>query len=525
MNKVMSILLASSANSVLALAGDGVPEHQRPNILFCVVDDVSYGHWSCYGCDWIRTPGCDFVAENGLVFTRAYTPNAKSGPSRSCILTGLNSWQLGAAANHFAFFPQDIRTFPEILRENGYVTALTGKGWFPGEPGEIDGQPRQLIGKKYNFKRLVPPVPTISNIDYAANFELFLSKRNKDKPFFFWYGGWEAHRPYTYGSGRTEDRDLNSVDKIPEIFPDTEEVRTDLCDYAAEVEYFDSHLLRMIQSLEKEGLLDNTIIVVTSDNGMSFPRIKGQCYHDSHHLPLVIMWKGHILPGSQSDTFVSFTDFAPTLLAAAGIEYGQFAMEGNSLLPVFEDTSVNVRDYMCIGKERHDMGRSGDAGYPIRGIVKDNWIYIRNYECDRDPAGNPETGYLNYDGSPTKTLLLKRHDKYFRLSFGKRPEEELYDLSSDPDCVRNLASKPGYKPLLETLRNQMTVKLRDDRDPRMEGMGDVFDSYPYSMDKYRGYYDRIMSGDSIPIPNWISPSDVDYKELNRKIRRYNRNCR
>ena len=86
---------------------------------------MSYGHWGCYGCDWIKTPGCDFVARRGVRFTNAYTPNAKSGPSRSCILTGLTSWQLGAAANHFAFFPQDVMTFPEALKENGYTVGMT----------------------------------------------------------------------------------------------------------------------------------------------------------------------------------------------------------------------------------------------------------------------------------------------------------------------------------------------------------------------------------------------------------------
>ncbi|HIW65372.1 MAG TPA: sulfatase-like hydrolase/transferase, partial [Candidatus Alistipes intestinipullorum] len=234
----------------------------------------------------MHTPACDYVASNGALFTRAFTPNAKSGPSRSCILTGLNSWQLGPAANHFAFFPEDVRVFPEVLAENGYQVGMTGKGWFPGDPGQKDGKPRELIGKKYNRIKCDPPYPTISNIDYSANFRFFLKKRDVDKPFFFWYGGWEAHRPYTPGSGISGDRTEKSVDRVPEIYPDCATVRTDMCDYAFEIEYFDRHLSKMIEMLDHEGILDNTIIVVTSDNGMSFPRIKGQCYYDSHHMPL-----------------------------------------------------------------------------------------------------------------------------------------------------------------------------------------------------------------------------------------------
>lgn len=156
----------------------------RPNILFCVVDDVSFGHWGCYGAKWVHTPACDYVASSGALFTRAFTPNAKSGPSRSCILTGLNSWQLGPAANHFAFFPEDVRSFPEVLAEHGYQVGMTGKGWFPGDPGRQNGKPRELIGKRYNRIKCNPPYPTVSNIDYSANFRLFLKKRNAEEPFF-----------------------------------------------------------------------------------------------------------------------------------------------------------------------------------------------------------------------------------------------------------------------------------------------------------------------------------------------------
>ena len=185
--KMALLSIAGCASTVMnASEKSALPVGDRPNILFCVVDDVSYGHFGCYGCGWINTPACDSIASAGVKFTRAFTPNAKSGPSRSCILTGLTSWQLGPAANHFACFPTYVRTFPEILAENGYETGMTGKGWFPGDPGTKDGRPRLLIGKKYNGIKCVPPSPDMSNIDYAANFSRFLDKRDKDTPFFFW---------------------------------------------------------------------------------------------------------------------------------------------------------------------------------------------------------------------------------------------------------------------------------------------------------------------------------------------------
>lgn len=497
-------------------------QDDRPNILFCVVDDVSYGHFGCLGAEWINTPACDYVASNGAVFTRAFTPNAKSGPSRSCIITGLTSWQLGPAANHFVFFPEDVPTFPEILAENGYQVGMTGKGWFPGEPGMKDGKPRELIGRRYNNIKCKPPYPTVSNIDYAANFRNFLKKRDKDEPFFFWYGGWEAHRPYTPGSGLSDNRNADSVDRVPQIFPDNSIVREDLCDYAFEIEYFDLHLSRMINMLKREGILENTIIVVTSDNGMSFPRIKGQCYYDSHHMPLLIMWPGRIKSGSVIDSFVSFTDFAPTILDVAQIDAessGMKPFEGQSLLDVLVNGETTSREFVCIGKERHDVGRPGDVGYPIRGIVTDKWLYLVNYEPSRDPAGNPETGYLNYDASPTKTMLLAKKNKYHKLSFGRRPSVELYDIVSDPDCVKNLARKKSLAHICDSLRTIMEGKLIEDGDRRMAGRGEEFEKYLFSNPLYRGYYDRMMQKDSVPVPNWIVPSDIDWKLRNKMIRK------
>ena len=186
-----------------------------------------------------------------------------------------------------------------------------------------------------------------------------------------------------------------------------------------------------------------------------------------------------------------------------------------SLVSLLENNEDEPRPFMWIGKERHDIGRPGDVGYPIRGIITEEWIYLVNYEPTRDPAGNPETGYLNYDASPTKTLLLKRKGRYYRLSFGKRPSEELYNIVSDPDCIDNLAGKSSATLICDSLRTIMENKLIEDEDPRMFGKGDVFDRYEFSNPLCRNYYDRLLRNDSIPLPNWIVPSDVDWKRQNR----------
>ena len=187
-----------------------------------------------------------------------------------------------------------------------------------------------------------------------------------------------------------------------------------MLDYAYEIEYFDSHLQKMLKKLEETGELENTIVVVTADNGMPFPRIKGQVYEYSNHLPLAIMWPNGIKkPGRVVNDFVNFIDFAPTFLELAGLTVDKAGMQpvsGLSLTDIFysdKEGTVNPdRNFELVGKERHDVGRPNDEGYPVRGILKDGYLYLRNFKPDRWPAGNPETGYLNCDGSPTKTYIL-----------------------------------------------------------------------------------------------------------------------
>ena len=137
-------------------------EPKRPNILFAIADDWSFGHASIYGCRWVSTPGFDRVAKEGVLFTRAYTPNAKCSPSRSCILTGRNPWQLDAAANHNPIFPASFKTYPEALAQNGYFVGMVGKGWGPGEAKDAEGKPREMAGRPFDKMHLPPPTSGIS---------------------------------------------------------------------------------------------------------------------------------------------------------------------------------------------------------------------------------------------------------------------------------------------------------------------------------------------------------------------------
>jgi len=511
--------------SPVLISGCGTRDpNDRPNILIAIGDDISFPHMSAYGCTFVKTPGFDRVAREGILFSNAYTPNAKSSPSRACLLTGRNSWQLEEGCNHIPFFPAKFTSFIETLNSHGYITGFTGKGWAPGVALDSAGHARQMTGRVFNSVKTVPPASGISNTDYAGNFEDFMNSRDPEKPFCFWYGSNEPHRKYEFGAGIMKGgKQKSDIDKVFAFWPDNDTVRTDILDYAYEIEYFDKHLVRILEILGKHGELDNTIIVVTADNGMPFPRVKGQVYEYSSHMPLAIMWgEGIKNPGRTVDDFISFIDFAPTFLEAAGIsenENGMQPIEGKSFTKIFRSLKKGIvdksRDHVLIGKERHDVGRPDDAGYPVRGIVKDGYLYLRNFRTDRWPAGNPETGYMNVDGSPTKTMILNmrrtgRSDEFWKLSFGKRSEEELYNIAEDPECMINLAGDTAFGTLKQKLRDQMERELTVQQDPRILGNGDIFDKYIYANESVRNFYNRFIHGElSRTSAGWIDSTDFE----------------
>jgi N-sulfoglucosamine sulfohydrolase len=521
MNKALTFLtLASCCTGILPSLK--AQENKTPNILICIADDQSFPHAGAYGCKWIKTPAFDRVARDGILFTNAFTCNAKCAPSRSSILTGRNSWQLEAAANHVPFFPAKFKTYAECLMESGYHVGYTAKGWAPGDPGTINGKKRELLGPAWSSLKTTPPARFVSEIDYAANFEAFLEDNPGGKPFCFWFGSNEPHRPYEFEAGALKGgRSTSEIDGVFGFWPDNDTIRHDMLDYAFEIEYFDSQVVKILRILKLKGLLNNTLVIITADNGMPFPRIKGNANMLANHLPLAILWpEGIQNPGRKVDDFVSFTDFAPTFLEIAGIsrqKSGMMKMEGRSLIPLLTGTQKGrFRDYMVIGKERTDLGRPDDQGYPIRGIVTNEFLYLRNYQPERWPAGNPETGYMDCDGSPTKTYILndrrsKGKSTFWEWNFGKLPSEELYRITMDQECMTNLAQDPEYKAIKDNLSRKMIRKLRKDGDPRIAGKGDIFDAYPYSEDN-RNFYNRFMSGEKLNA-GWINPSDIEKSKI------------
>jgi arylsulfatase A-like enzyme len=454
----------------------------RPNILFAIADDAS--HMGAHDDTFVKTPAFDRVCRDGVRFSAAFTTNPKCAPSRASILTGRHTWQLEEAANHYSVFPAKFAVYPDLLEAAGYHVGHTGKGWAPGD-FKAGGFARNPAGPEWNARKLTPPAGSrVSDCDYTANLRDFLDAAAPGQPFCFWYGGREPHRPYTPGEGARHGKKPAEV-VVPPYLPDDDTVRGDLCDYAFEVEWFDRQLGQMLAELERRGRLANTLVVVTSDNGMPFPRVKGQMYECDFRLPLAVMWAGRVPGGRTSDDLVSFTDFAPTFLDAAGLAATP-GMAGRSLLPILERPGNGVldpsRDHVVMGRERHDLGRENDLGYPVRCLRERRYLYVRNLAPERWPAGNPETGFTNCDSSPTKTRVLELQeqgdDRYYRLAFGKRPAEELYDIVTDEPCLHNLAGDPRFEDLRRRMAERLARILRETGDPRSGDNGDVFERYP-----------------------------------------------
>lgn len=516
----------------------------KPNVLFLISDDQSYPHASAYlnvsgqgsGYDPpgtaydVFTPGFDRIAREGLLFNRAIMPSPGCAPTRASILCGAQIWQIREAGTHDSIFPGDLVTYPDLLSQAGYQVGHVGKGWGPGSfKGQRDVPP---VGPDVVSPTLVPPASGISTEDYAGGFRRFLATGPPGSPFCFWLGANEPHRGYQKDSGANNAfRIFNPAHvQVPGYLPDTPVVRGDMSDYLLEVKWFDYHVQRAILSLTTEEL-DNTIVIVCSDNGMPFPSAKANIRPGGIRSPLAIRWPNGIhQPGRVIENWVSLIDIAPSILKAAGIEVPE-QMSGKDLAPIFQsDADGEVpafdRASMLAGRERHTNARPLNASYPGRVIFRGRHCLIWNVKPDRWPTGDPpggvidSPGYWDTDGSPSRTLLFNARNandttttdargrtlmSYFNLMTEKRPEYEFYDLAVDPDGLDNLADDPAHAATVAAMKEEMKARLLADQDPRVLGFGDIIDSYP-----------RMSAGratDFVPGKTYNEWSELAYRSL------------
>jgi len=463
---------------------------KRPNILFCISDDQTFAHAGAYGCKFVNTPAFDSIARDGILFNNAFVSAPSCCPSRASVLTGLPFYRLKETSMNHTVWSKELQPYPEMLSAAGYHVGCTGKGWAPGNWKKA-GRKHNPAGIRYKRFGKEPGSKGIAPINYAKNFEDFLEKRQQGSPFCFWYGGKDPHRVFKKGVGLDEGKKLEDV-QVPPFFPDSPEVRGDMLDYAVHIEWFDTHLGRMIRKLEEIGELDNTLIIVTSDNGMPFPRCKATVYDWGTRMPLAIRWGKTVRPGRLVEDMISFTDLAPTLLEAAGVPVPSH-MAGKSLMNILQRKESGrvdpARKHVVIGIERHfPGGRKSRDPYPIRAIRTHDYLYIKNYAPERWPVGDPDGatwpgndptgGFGDCDGGPTKTYMWKNKDKHprlFELAFGKRAAEELYDVRKDQYQMKNLADDPKHTAIKNDLAALLAKELKRTGDPRSSGQGRLLD--------------------------------------------------
>ncbi|MFN8179364.1 MAG: sulfatase [bacterium] len=446
-----TLAIAGPATGVSATGRGGEP---APNLVLVVADDWSWPHAGVYGEPGIRTPAFDRLARRGALYREAFAPSPVDSPSRAAILTGRAPHSLGDAANDESRFPDSVATYPDLLAAAGWFVGSDGEGWSaaPLDPSEQDP-----VGPSW------------------GSFEAFLSARPASKPFAFWHGSGHPRRPYPEGAGRAAGKRRDDAPS-PRELPDLPEVREDLLGYVAAVEAFDREVAGILRSLDERALGPRTLIVVTSDNGMPFPRAKADVYDAGTHVPLVIRDPEAFLRGRVLPDLVELTDLAPTFLEAAGIAVPP-GTNGRSLRDALRERPYVPATAAFLERERRLDARKGGLGYPVRAVRTKDFLYVRNLRPGRWPLGDPPagadagSGFADVDPSPTKSVLLARRDdakvaRFYRRAFLRRPLEELYDLTSDPSQLVDVAALPKYEKALAGLRGKLATWMAETHDPR-----------------------------------------------------------
>ncbi len=399
---------------------------ERPNFLIFIADDMAWDDCGAYGNTSIRTPNIDGLAAEGLRFDRAYLTCSSCSPSRCSILTGRYPHATEAGELHLPL-PATQTLFTQPLRNAGYWTAAVGK-WHLGEQvaGQVD-------------KRLDSPPEKMGQA-----WRQTLQERPRDRPFMMWAAHSDPHRPYAPGA--VDVPHAAASVRVPKFLPDTPEVREDLALYYDEISRFDAHIGMALDELRLQQVLDNTLVIVISDNGRPFPQCKTRVHVPGVRTPFVVRWPKRVSAGSVSQSVVSSLDIAPTVLELAGVPK-LASLQGVSFAPILSDPKATVREFAFAEHNWHDY-RAFE-----RGVHTSKICYVKNWL-----PNTPGTPPADAVKSPTFAALLKL-DKLGQLTNAQReclvaprPSEFLFDVEMDPDCLHNLVEDAKHADSLNTLR-------------------------------------------------------------------------
>ncbi len=414
-------LLSASLLSAFALAHGAT---SRPNFVFMIADDISWNDLGCYGHPVMKTPEIDALAKNGLRFDNAYLTISSCSPSRCSIITGRYPHNTGAPELHTSL-PEGQPLFPKLLRDTGYHTVLSGKHHMGknADPAFVKISKGKGPGKEADWVEL-------------------LQKRPKDRPFFAWYASTDAHRDWAINDEAPKYNPADVV--IPPYLYDGEATREDLTGYYHEVSRFDHFVGEVAKELQRQGELENTVIVVTADNGRPFPRCKTRLYDSGIKTPFIVHYPALVKPGV-TDSMISVIDLSATILELAGVDKGG-RIQGVSFAPVLRDPKAVTRN-VAFAEHNWHVYQNHE-----RMVRFGNWLYIRNNFNDRQ-----NLCVEAYKGGAGEDLWAMHASgnldaNQSRLFLNPCPQEELYNVREDPEQLNDLAGDPKRMKDLKKLR-------------------------------------------------------------------------
>jgi len=447
----------------------------RPNILLITADDMHWDSVGAYGCPVAdTTPNLDRLAAEGFRFHYAYVPISLCTPSRQVMLSGNHSHQ--TMTRCFTELERVGPALPDLLKQQGYYLANLNKqqDYYDWDTAITEDQS--------GFGRDVP-------FFKQAVGEIIATAKSKNQPWFIMANSNDPHRPFFNSEAELgipkmksfrEQGRLSRASReyrpeevvVPGFLPDLPEVRGEFAEYYSSVRRCDDSVGSILAALDDSGQATNTIVVFVSDNGISMPFAKLNCYQASLRVPLIVRWPGRILAGKRDPlNMVSTVDLAPTLLELADMKVPGY-MAGRSLVPLLNGQEQSGRDFV-VGYYYRNLRQS--KMYPEFTIQTRDWVYIYNPWVD----GKTEVHNSDYTGSPTLLAMWKAAETApsirARVDFHKfRTMEELYDVRQDPYAYVNVAAAPENADRIKALRQQLLEWGQETQHPAAKLMADPF---------------------------------------------------
>ncbi len=433
---LLGILLALLGGNAAAIA-----ESARPNLLLIIADDCTYRDLEVYGGQ-AKTPHLNRLAEEGMKFSQCFQAAPMCSPTRHCLYTGIYPVKSGAYPNHTLAYDW-VKSIAHYLQSAGYSTHLSGKTHI---------QPRSVFPFQYSRG------PDDGNPDPSALETVLRQSAQTDAPFLFIAASHEPHSPWTKGDASVYPP--QSLE-LPPVLVDSPDTREYFSKYLAEVTYFDSQVGEFVELLDKHGQRDNTLVIVLSEQGNSFPFAKWTCYDVGVQSGCIVRWPGKVAAGSESDALIEYVDIVPTFLDAAGVASPEI-LDGRSFLPVLVGNAAQHKTHV-FGLQTTRGINNGSKYFAIRSVRDARYRYIVNL--------TPEVTFKNAATSHPTFLTWQQmaeagdaHAQRLVHDYQHRAAEELYDCQTDPWNRTNLIADESLADVRDRLRSELNDWMKQQGD-------------------------------------------------------------